>query len=152
MAGGAVHGGQGAGEFHSALSDKDLRDVVAAHYKPHIQSGGQQEGLGTGLLELLDSGLGTKGSHGHGQEEGVETTDGVLRGRERSAGHPRFEQGIDADGYEEVDGKPGYRNLAFASLSLSVSGMAEAQAHHEQHGGEHHDANHLGDSGGIGDA
>ena len=61
-------------------SDEVTRDGVAAKEEPDVDKGSQNEGLGAGLLELVDTRFGTERRHGHGQQERVDVVDAVRDG------------------------------------------------------------------------
>ena len=57
--------------------DKPFGEKPAAGHEPCEEDEGKEEWLGTGLTELVDAGFGTKGGHGHSEEESVKAVDGA---------------------------------------------------------------------------
>lgn len=128
-----------------SLSDKGgeaLRQQIAAEEEPHVDQGGQQEGLRTGLTELVEAGLGAQRSHSHRKHEVVGVVDRV-DGR-----HGQQIERVEADDGQKSEGEPGNGDLSAARLGARpAGGTGQQPAHDEQHGGQHDDADHLDDDG-----
>lgn len=103
---------------------------VAAQQQPDEESEGQNERLGSCLLELVNAGICTQGCHGHGQHEGIDVFDGSVQG---DVLHGRgieevLEQGIQADDADEAKGKPGNGNLALGYCAVGRYLLRPARA------------------------
>ena len=134
---------------------QEFREQIAADEQPYKEQGGQQERLGTCLAELVDGGFGTQGGHGHGEHERIDVFNGTVEGDflHRGGSGERLQEGVEADDADEVEGEPRHGDLALRCRSRGRGAQPrQGQAHDHEHGSQQHDADHLRDGGGAGNA
>ena len=107
------------------------------------------------MFELVDARFRTQRRHGHRQHERIDIFDGAVQRNVADTLRPGqvLQQRIEADDRDEAEGEP--RNGNFALLLVPSGGFPAARQHEpqdNQHGREHHHADHLGDGGRPGDS